>query len=223
MAPGVLGIGTTAYISAHNQVKHTVWLPLEFHSRYLLDSCPCKSLPHLSKRLQPGAGWQVDQKIVKSTSFEFQGWGHPEYPLGGTRGSKRPNSCGGDSSGLTLFMSKNLQASETVMQFSLGWFAKPILVDGRYPEVLWGWALVCLLRKKIATTDLGDEDKSGCKKRSSRVPRVATSPIHCGWGDVGQQVLRLPWTQLLHKRIGQAGGWGHRRRLIPQVGNHISY
>ena len=27
------------------------------------------------------------------------------------------------------------QASETVMQFSLGWFAKPVLVDGRYPEV----------------------------------------------------------------------------------------
>ena len=27
------------------------------------------------------------------------------------------------------------KASETVMQFSLGWFAKPVLVDGRYPEV----------------------------------------------------------------------------------------
>ena len=27
------------------------------------------------------------------------------------------------------------QASETVMQFSLGWFANPVLVDGRYPEV----------------------------------------------------------------------------------------
>ena len=31
---------------------------------------------------------------------------------------------------------ENFQASETVMQFSLGWFAKPILVDGRYPEVV---------------------------------------------------------------------------------------
>ena len=136
MAPGVLGIGTTAYISAHNQVNHTVWLPpLDFHTCCLLDSCPCKSLPHLSKRLQPGAGWQVGKKIGKST-FEFQGWCHLEYPLGGARGSKRPNSCGGDFIGKSSFIREHLQASETVMQFSLGWFAKPILVDGRYPEVV---------------------------------------------------------------------------------------
>ena len=142
MAPGVLGIGTTAYISAHNQVDQTLQCialpPMNFHSYGLLDSCPCKSLPHLSKRLQPGAGWQVDQKIGKSTSLEFQGWGHPEHPLGGTRGSKRPNSCGGDCSGRSSIIREHLQASETVMQFSLGWFAKPILMDGRYPEVIWG-------------------------------------------------------------------------------------
>ena len=65
----------------------------------------------------------------------------------------------------------------------------------------------------------GNEDKSGRQKWSSRIPRVATAPIHCGGGDFGEQVLRLPRTQLLYKRTCQAGGWGHRRCLLPQVNN----
>lgn len=27
------------------------------------------------------------------------------------------------------------EAAETLLQFSLGWFAQPVLVDGNYPEV----------------------------------------------------------------------------------------
>lgn len=64
---------------------------------------------------------------------------------------------------------------------------------------------------------IGDEDKSGRQKWSPRIPSIAAAPIHCRGGDDGQQVLRLPWTQLLHKRTCQAGGWGHRRCLLPQV------
>ena len=30
----------------------------------------------------------------------------------------------------------HLEAAETILQFSLGWFAQPILVDGKYPEVI---------------------------------------------------------------------------------------
>ena len=29
----------------------------------------------------------------------------------------------------------HLEAAETILQFSLGWFGQPILVDGKYPEV----------------------------------------------------------------------------------------
>jgi hypothetical protein len=30
----------------------------------------------------------------------------------------------------------HLEASETLMQFFSGWFANPILVDGKYPEIM---------------------------------------------------------------------------------------
>ena len=102
MAPGVLGIGTTAYISAHNQVNHTQVATLGVYSKLLLDSRPCKSLPHLSKRFQPGARWQVSFRNSENVQLEFQGWCHPEHPLGRARGPKRPNSSGGDSSGFSV-------------------------------------------------------------------------------------------------------------------------
>ena len=33
--------------------------------------------------------------------------------------------------------SEDIQSQETYMQFNLGWFAHPIFVDGKYPEVVF--------------------------------------------------------------------------------------
>lgn len=88
MAPGVLGIGTTAYMSAHNQVNHTQVATLGVYSKLLLDSRPCKGLPHLSKRFQPGPRWQVSFKNSENFSnLSFRvgvtlniHWAEPEDP-----------------------------------------------------------------------------------------------------------------------------------------------
>ena len=67
MAPGVLGIGTTAYVSAHNQVEKLE--ALTSYCIYLillvflsLDSRPCESIPRLSEKLQPSARGEVPLK-----------------------------------------------------------------------------------------------------------------------------------------------------------------
>ena len=67
MAPGVLGIGTTAYVSAHNQVEKLE--ALTSYCIYLillvflsLDSRPCKSIQSLPEGLQPIARREVPLK-----------------------------------------------------------------------------------------------------------------------------------------------------------------
>ena len=66
MAPGVLGIGTTAYVSAHNQVEKLEALTSYCVSILLvilsLDSRPCESIPRLSEKLQPSARGEVPLK-----------------------------------------------------------------------------------------------------------------------------------------------------------------
>jgi len=90
MAPGVLGIGTTAYVSAHNQILA--------HARAY------RAYQRDFSQLQGG-------RVGITLNIH---WAEPEDPNDPT----------------------HVEASETVMQFSLGWFAKPVLVDGRYPEVM---------------------------------------------------------------------------------------
>ena len=48
--------------------------------------------------------------------------------------------------------SEDIEAQERYMQFNLGWFAHPIFLDGKYPEV----ELLVINLKQIKTT-LGDE------------------------------------------------------------------
>ena len=90
MAPGVLGIGTTAYISAHNQVNQSVatalgWINIVVAFQILAHARAYRIYQRDFSQVQ-GGRW-VGPNIGKST-FEFQGWGHPQYPLGGARGSK---------------------------------------------------------------------------------------------------------------------------------------
>jgi len=90
MAPGIEGIGTTSYISAHNQIRA--------HARaYRL----------YKNKFSEGQGGQVGITLNIH-------WAEPQDPLNTT----------------------HREASETTIQFSLGWFAQPILVDGKYPAVM---------------------------------------------------------------------------------------
>ena len=41
------------------------------------------------------------------------------------------------------FKPEDLEAAERCMQFEFGWFAAPILLDGKYPEVM---------REKVSST-----------------------------------------------------------------------
>ena len=89
-APGIEGIGTTSYISAHNQILA--------HARAY--------------------------RLYKSKYSDSQGgtigitlnihWAEPQDP-------RNP---------------EHVDASERVVQFALGWFAQPILIDGKYPQVM---------------------------------------------------------------------------------------
>ena len=90
MAPGVEGIGTTSYISAHNQIRA--------HARaYRL----------YKEKFAEGQGGKVGITLNIH-------WAEPEDPENQT----------------------HVEASETIIQFALGWFAQPIFVDGKYPAVM---------------------------------------------------------------------------------------
>jgi len=89
-APGVQGIGTSAYIAAHNQIRA--------HAR----------------------AYRVYQEEFAATQKGKVGitlnihWSEPE-----------------DASNPA-----HVEASNTRMQFGLGWYAAPILLDGQYPAVM---------------------------------------------------------------------------------------
>ena len=90
MAPGINGIGTTSYISAHNQIRA--------HARaYRL----------YKEKFTEGQGGKIGITLNIH-------WAEPENPRNETHN----------------------EASETAIQFALGWFAHPILVDGKYPAVM---------------------------------------------------------------------------------------
>ena len=90
MAPGIEGMGTTSYISAHNQIRA--------HARaYRL----------YKDKFAEGQGGRIGITLNIH-------WAEPEDPEDPT----------------------HVEASETIIQFALGWFAQPILVDGKYPAVM---------------------------------------------------------------------------------------
>ena len=61
---------------------------------------PTASIKEISARPKVAGEFQNSENV----QFEFQGWCHPEHPLGRARRPKRPNSCGGDSSGFSVWL-----------------------------------------------------------------------------------------------------------------------
>ena len=89
MAPGLQGIGTLAYIAAHNQIRAHARAYTAYHDSFAASQ----------------AG-----KIGITLNVN---WGEPRDP---------------DNAG-------DVEASETFLQFNMGWYAHAIFVDGKYPEV----------------------------------------------------------------------------------------
>jgi len=90
MAPGIIGLGTTAYIAAHNQIR-----------------------AHAAAYRAYKADFAAAQGGKIGITLNIN-WGEPRDPAD----------------------SGDLDASETYMQFNLGWYAHAIFVDGKYPEVM---------------------------------------------------------------------------------------
>lgn len=90
MAPGLQGIGTLAYIAAHNQIRAHARAYTAYHDSFAASQ----------------AG-----KIGITLNVN---WGEPRDP---------------DNAG-------DVEASETFLQFNMGWYAHAIFVDGKYPEVM---------------------------------------------------------------------------------------
>jgi len=90
MAPGIVGMGTTAYIAAHNQIRA--------HAR---------AYRAYEQDFAEGQGGKCGITLNIN-------WMEPRDPTN----------------------QEDLQASDTLMQFNLGWYAHAIFIDGKYPEVM---------------------------------------------------------------------------------------
>ena len=89
-APGVTGIGTNAYIAAHNQIRAHAAAYHVYHNEFATTQ---------------------NGQIGITLNFD---WAQPRDPLD----------------------SGDMEASNTFMNFQLGWYAHAIFIDGKYPEVM---------------------------------------------------------------------------------------
>ena len=108
MAPGLQGIGTLAYIAAHNQIRAHARAYTAYHDDFAASQ----------------AG-----KIGITLNVN---WGEPRDP---------------DNA-------EDVEASETFLQFNMGWYAHAIFVDGKYPEV----SLLVVLLELLGLFLSGDEE-----------------------------------------------------------------
>ena len=89
MAPGLEGLGTLAYIAAHNQIR-----------------------AHGRAYRAYEADFAANQGGKVGITLNVN-WGEPRDPT-------NPG---------------DVEASETFLQFNMGWYGHAIFVDGKYPEV----------------------------------------------------------------------------------------
>merc|ERR1719466_269272 len=90
MAPGIVGMGTTAYIAAYNQIRA--------HAR---------AYRAYQQDFAEGQGGKIGITLNIN-------WMEPQDPTN----------------------EADLEASNTLMNFQLGWYAHAIFIDGKYPEVM---------------------------------------------------------------------------------------
>ena len=90
MAPGLHGLGTLAYVAAHNQIR-----------------------AHARAYRAYQADFAASQAGKVGITLNVN-WGEPRDPA-------NPG---------------DVEASETFLQFNMGWYGHAIFVDGKYPEVM---------------------------------------------------------------------------------------
>ena len=109
-APGIVQPGVGDYLSAHNQIRA--------HARaYRLDSC---YIVYILILCAINHNYRLYHKEFAETQEGQVGitlntdWFEPE----------------------DFQNSSHVEASETMLQFWFGWFANPILINGKYPEIM---------------------------------------------------------------------------------------
>ncbi len=109
---------------------------------------------------------------------------------------------------------EDVAAAERYMQFRIGWFAKPIFIDGLYPSVMRDMVhlVMHLMSRLCPWTQMLLPDRF--QKSAAGVRDFQVAGVHSGGdgGDPGD--FGLPRYQLLHRRPGRSRHVWHQRRQL---------